>query len=165
MMPATRRILAFVGLALTSATVALGLPARAAADSVETTTSVAVRRGPLALRGVPGDRFFAPQLLCTDAGAAASLPPIKIVDATGSGRGWRLAIAAVDSREAWATVAVVAYNGPGSLSPRSLDDPQLGERAQTVAYARSDHGMGTTVLSITVHAQPGLRVRLSLVAG
>src|SRR5216684_2935222 len=103
--------------------VALPLAATAAADSAETNTAFAVRPGPLALSGVPAGRSFSPRVMCTTTGISASLPAIRVVDATGSGRGWHLAVSVARGGKAWARAGVVsAYNGPAKLRPRSAGD-------------------------------------------
>jgi hypothetical protein len=159
-----RRISDLAALVLLGAAVAL--PATAAADSAETSTSVAVRPGPLALYGVPAGRSFTPLVRCTAAGTYASLPAIRVVDATGSGRGWHLAVSVVGGGDAWARATVSAYNGPAELQPRSVGDVRLAAHPRTIAYALREHGMGTTVLSgVSVHSRVGLQVRFVLEPG
>jgi hypothetical protein len=100
---------------------------------------------------------------CTPVGQSAVLPAIRVVDATGSGRGWRLAVSVVSGGQAWVRAAVSAYNGPAELRPRSAGDVELAARPRTVAYALRGQGMGTTVLSdVSVHAHPGVRLRFVL---
>jgi len=146
--------------------VALPLPAAAVADSAATSTTVAVRPGPLALYGVPVGRSFRPLVMCTRAGMSASLPAIRVVDATGSGRGWHVAIAVTGGGEASIRAAVSAYNGPAELRPRSTGEVKLAPHPRRVAYALRDQGMGTTVLSgIAMRSHPGVRVRFFLEPG
>src|SRR5712691_10518354 len=90
-----RTIPTLAACALADAAVALGFPVGATADSAETTATLTVHPGPLALYGVPAARSFTPLVLCTSAGLSAALPAIRVVDATGSGRGWHLAVSVV----------------------------------------------------------------------
>lgn len=152
-----------VACALAGVTVALCLPVASVADSAETATTVTVRPGPLALYGVPAARSFKPLVQCTPVGESAVLPAIRVVDATGSGRGWRLAVSVVGGGRAWVRAAVSAYNGPDDLRPRSAGDVELASSPRTVAYALRGQGMGTTVLSdLSVHARAGVRLRFVL---
>ena len=57
--------------------------------NLELTAVFTVRPGPLALYGVPAARSFTPPIRYTPEGPCAILPPIRVVDATGSGRGWQ----------------------------------------------------------------------------
>jgi hypothetical protein len=155
-------ILALGARALACAILALGLPAAAAADSAETATLVTVQPGPLALYGVPATRSFTPLVLCTTDGLTASLPETRVVDATGSGRGWHLELSVPTGDEAWVQATVSEYNGPDGLRPRSAGDIQLARHPRTIAYALRGQGMGTTVLRISVHAQAGVRLRFWL---
>lgn len=157
-----RTIRALAACALAGVTTALCLPETSLADSAETSTSVKVRPGPLALYGVPAARSFTPLVLCTRVGLSAVLPAISVVDATGSGRGWHLAVSVVSGGEAWVRAAVSAYNAPAELRPRSAGAIQLAARPRTLAYALHGQGVGTTVLSVSVHARPGVRVRFVL---
>jgi opacity protein-like surface antigen len=159
-------ILRLAGSWIVGVVLAACLTASAAADSVETATSVAVRPGPLALRGVPNARSFTPEMVCTTGGVAASLPPITVVDATGSGRGWHLAIVLLGAGSAWARADVSAYNGPPQLAARSAGEVQLGVRPQTIAYALPRHGMGTSVLGrLVLRSRVPVRVRFLLAPG
>jgi hypothetical protein len=152
--------------ALAGVAVAVCFPTAAAADSVETTTTFTVRPGPLALYGVPAERSFTPLIRCTAAGLSAVLPSIRVVDATGSGRGWQLAVSVVGGGEAWVRTAVSDYNGPPRMWPHSAGDVRLTEWPRTVAFALRDQGMGTTVLrGMSLHAHPGVRVRFVLEPG
>jgi hypothetical protein len=142
------------------------LPAAAVADVVETTARFSVRPGPLALYGVPAGRPFTPLIRCTAAGLSAVLPSIRVVDATGSGRGWQLAASVVGGGEAWVRTAVSAYNGPPRMRPHSAGEVRLTERPRTLAFALRDQGMGTTVIrGMSVDARPGVRVRFVLEPG
>src|ERR1700737_4874140 len=112
---------------LASAVFALCLPAGAAADSAETTATLTVRPGPLALYGVPAARSFTPAIRYTAAGPSAALPSIRVVDATGSGRGWHLVASVVSGGGAWVRTAVSSYNGPAGLRPGSAGDVRLAQ--------------------------------------
>jgi hypothetical protein len=143
----------------------LSLPTASVADSAESATTVTVRPGPLALYGVPVARSFKPLILCARVGMSAVLHAIRVVDATGSGRGWRLAVSVVSGGRAWVHAAVSSYNGPADLRARSAGDVELAARPRTVLYALRGQGMGTTVLSaVSVRARPGVRVRFVLLA-
>ena len=153
--------------ALAGVAVAVCSPAAAAADFAETTASFTVRPGPLALHGVPAGRSFTPPIRYTFTSAiwstaevpSAALPPIRVVDATGSGRGWHLAVSVVGGGEAWVGTAVSAFNGPPQMRPRSAGDVRPAQRPRTVAFALRDQGMGTTVLrGVYAYARPGVRV-------
>jgi hypothetical protein len=159
-------IAASVRRALVGAAFAVCLPAGASADSAETTASFTVRPGRLAMYGVPAGRSFTPPIRRTATGSSAVLPSIWVVDATGSGRGWHLAVSVVSGGSAWLRTAVSAYNGPARLRPRAMGDVQLAGRPLTVAFALRDHGMGTTVLrGLSVYGRPGVRVRFVLEPG
>jgi len=160
--------------ALAGVAVAVCSPAAASADFAETAASFTVRPGPLALYGVPAERSFTPSMRYTftppiwytAAVPSAALPPIKVVDATGSGRGWYLAVSVVGGGEAWVRTAVSAYNGPPQGRPRSAGDVRLARRPRTVAFALRGQGIGTTVLrGVYAYARPGVRVRFILRAG
>jgi hypothetical protein len=152
--------------ALAGAVFAVCLPAGATADSVETSAEFRVRPGPLALYGVPAARSFTPQIRYTSAGPSAALPPIRVLDATGSGRGWHLVASVVSGRGVWARTTVSSYNGPARLRPRSAGDVRLTRRPRTVAFALRDQGMGTTVLrGLSGYARPGVRVCFVLKPG
>jgi hypothetical protein len=161
-----RAMLILATCALIGVAVAIPPAASAAGDFAETETTVTVHPGPLALHGVPAERSFNPPVICTPEGLYASLPAITVVDATGSGHGWHLAMSVPSGGKAWARAPVSAYNGPPELRPRSSGNVQLADRPRTVAYAVRDHGMGTTVLiGLSVHARPGVRVRFVLEPG
>jgi hypothetical protein len=152
--------------ALAGAAFALCLPAGAAADSSETTATVTIRPGPLALYGVPAATFFTPQVRYSAAVPSAALPPIRVVDATGSGRGWHLLASVASGSGAWIRTTVSSYNGPAQLSPRAAGDVRLAQRPRRVAFALRDQGMGTTVLrGVSVYALPGVRVCFVLESG
>jgi hypothetical protein len=152
--------------ALAGAVFAVYLPAGAAADSAETTATLTVRPGPLALYGVPAATSFTPPIRYTAAGRSAALPPIRVVDATGSGRGWHLVASVVSGRGAWVRTAVASYNGPARLRPRSAGDVRLAQRPRTVAFALRGQGMGITVLrGLSAHALLGVRVCFILKPG
>ena len=145
---------------------ALCLPARAGADFAETTAVFTVRPGPLALYGVPAARSFTPPIRYTPEGPCAILPPIRVVDATGSGRGWHLAVYVVSGGGAWIRTAAFAYNGPARLRPHIRGDVQLAHRPRTIAYSLRNEGVGITVLrSVSVYAGPGVQVRFALHPG
>ena len=152
--------------ALAGAVFAACLPAGAAADSVETSAAFTVRPGPLALYGVPAARSFTPPIRYTAAGPSAAVPPIRVLDATGSGRGWHLVASVVSGRGAWVRTTVSSYNGPARLRPRSAGDVRLTRRPRTVAFALRGQGMGTTVLrGLSGYALRGVRVCLILRPG
>jgi hypothetical protein len=128
------------------------LPATAAAASAEGIATVTVLAGPLTLVDAPaGVRL----LNCARGGGySAVLPSLQVVDATGSGRGWRLTV-----HGAAASVHGYSYNGPAGLAPR----PGAGV---VVAYASRNDGMGTTVLRLTVFAgTPRVTLRFVLTQG
>lgn len=116
-----------------------GLPSAALAASVEDSATVTVIAGRLTLVEAPaGVR----NLQCARGGGySAVLPSLQVVDATGSGRGWRLTV-----HGAAASVRRGSYNGPAGLAPRA------GAGA-VVAYASRNGGMGTTVLRLAVFAR------------
>jgi hypothetical protein len=152
--------------ALAGAVVALCLPARAGADFAETTAVFTVRPGPLALYGVPVARAFVPPIRYTSEGPCATLPPIRVVDGTGSGRGWHLAVSVVSGGGAWIRTAALAYNGPARLRPHTTGEVQLAHRPRTIAYSLRNQGMGITVLrGASIYAGPGVRVRFALLPG
>jgi hypothetical protein len=127
---------------------------------------VTVRPGPLALYGVPTAKSVTPRIRYTAAGSSAALPPLRVVDATGSGRGWHLAVSVLSGGPAWVRTAVSAYNGPALLRPRAAGDVRLVQRPRTVAFALRNHGMGTTVLrGLSIFARPGVRVCFVLEPG
>lgn len=128
MTTARRTTLALAVASLAGAAVVLCVPAGAVADSVETTTTVTVRPGPLVLYGVPAARSFMPLVRRTAAGPSAVLPAIRVVDATGSGHGWHLAVSLVSGGGAWVRIAVSAYNGPSRMRPHSAGDVRLTSR-------------------------------------
>ena len=77
----------------------------------EANATVTILAGPLTLVGAPaGVR----SLQCARGGGySAVLPSLQVVDATGSGRGWRLTV-----HGAAASVRGRSYNGPAGLAPR-----------------------------------------------
>jgi hypothetical protein len=125
---------------LTLAAIAFAsLSATAAAARVEDNTTVTIRPGRLTLVGAPTG---ATSLQCARGGGySAVLPSLRVVDATGSGRGWRLTI-----HGAAASVRGDSYNGPAELAP-------LTGAGAVVAYAPRNDGMGTTVLRLAVSAR------------
>jgi hypothetical protein len=138
-------------LALTAIAFA-SLPASAATASADPNATVTVRAGRLTLVDAPaGVRH----LKCVRGGGySAVLPSLHVVDATGSGRGWRLTVYG-----AAASVRGGSYNGPAGLAPRA------GAGA-VVAYASRNDGMGTTVLRLAVFARtPQVTLRFALTKG
>jgi hypothetical protein len=128
------------------------LPATAAAASAEDSATVTVRAGRLTLVDAPaGVRH----LNCARGGGySAVLPSLQVVDATGSGRGWRLTV-----HGAALSVRGGSYNGPASLAPRA-------GAGVVVAYASRNDGMGTTVLRLAVFAgTPRVTLRFVLTQG
>jgi hypothetical protein len=115
------------------------LPSKAVAAGAEDTPAVTVIAGRLTLVDAPtGVRH----LQCARGGGySAVLPSLQVVDATGSGRGWRLTV-----HGAAASVRGGSYNGPAGVAPRA------GAGA-VVAYASRNNGMGTTVLRLGVFAR------------
>jgi hypothetical protein len=138
---------------LTLAVLALACtPATATAASAEDNATVTVLAGPLTLVGAAGG---ARRLQCARTGGySAVLPMLRVVDATGSGRGWRLTV-----HGAAAAVRGASYNGPAGLAPR-------GNAGALVAYASRNHGMGTTVIRLAVFAStPQVFLRFILIQG
>jgi hypothetical protein len=128
------------------------LPATAAAASAEANATVTIRAGRLTLVDAPaGVRH----LNCARGGGySAVLPSLRVVDATGSGRGWRLTV-----HGAALSVRGGSYNGPAGLAPRA-------GAGVVVAYASRNDGMGTTVLRLAVFARtPQVTLRFVLTQG
>lgn len=138
-------------LALAAITFA-SLPATTATASVGDNATLTVLAGRLMFEGAPtGVRG----LQCARGGGySAVLPSLRVVDATGSGRGWRLTV-----RGAATSVRGNSYNGPAELAPRT------GAGAVVADASRND-GMGTTVLRLAVFARtPQVSLRFVLTQG
>ena len=128
------------------------LPAIAA--RAEVTATVTIRPGPLTLEEAPAGVQRLER--ARRGGYFEVLPPLRVVDTTGSGRGWRLTV-----RGAAVSIGRESYNGPAVLAPRA----GAGAGADA-AYASRSHGMGTTVLWLAVSARtPRLSLRFLLTQG
>jgi len=137
---------------LALAAIAFASPLATAATANEVSASVTIRAGPLTLVGTPTGVQSLQR--APGGGYSDDLPSLRVVDATGSGRGWRLTVLG-------ATVSVRgdSYNGPADLAP------QAGAGA-VVAYASRNHGMGTTVLWLVAFARtPRVSLRFVLTQG
>jgi hypothetical protein len=149
----TTRVWRSMRYALALAAVAFaGLPSAALAASAEDSTTVTVIAGRLTLVEA---RAGVRHLQCARGGGySAVLPSLQVVDATGSGRGWRLNV-----HGAALSVRGGSYNGPASLAPRA-------GAGVVVAYASRNDGMGTTVLRLAVFARTSrVTLRFALTQG